>query len=190
MFPNTTIRSINSSCPIVTSIVTNRWRNGTLQHKCRQRRNLRWKIVIGSSLATNCRNGKNQISKMILLVDTTAFTKKQTCLRADSTQQIHNNGGIRTPHTKINHCNSFGTGRNHISIPTQYWNIKLIGENLYVLVEVSQQYILSKILQVTFCVTWQPISYDFFFCFHNFIKFAVPNKGTRYLTYKNNKCYR
>ena len=43
------------------------------------------------------------------------------------------------------------------------------GEELNVLVEVSQQNILSKILQVTFCVTRQPISYDFFFCFHNYL---------------------
>ena len=35
-----------------------------------------------------------------------------------------------------------------------------------ILVEVGQQNVLSKILQVTLCVTGQPIGYDFFFCFH------------------------
>ena len=41
-------------------------------------------------------------------------------------------------------------------------------ENLYILVEVGQQNVLSKILQVTLCVTGQPIGYDFFFVFIRF----------------------
>ena len=127
---------------------------------------LQVEVVVGGTLATDGGNGKDEVPYSIFLVYTAALTQKQTCLGPDSTQQVHDNGGIRTSHTKINDGHSFCTGRYHVGIFTENGNIELFCENLYVLVEVGQQNVLSKILQVTLCVTGQPIGYDFFFCFH------------------------
>ena len=53
-----------------------------------------------------------------------------------------------------------------ISVFTKNGHIELLRKNIHILVEVSQQNILSKVLKLTFCVTRQPVSYDFLLCFH------------------------
>ena len=73
------------------------------------------------------------------------------CADTDGAQQVHDNGGIRASHTEIDDGHSFCAGRCHIGIFTENGNIELFCENLYILVEVGQQNVLSKILQVTLC---------------------------------------
>lgn len=129
-------------------------------------RALRAEIVIGSTFAADGGNRKDKIPYSIFLVYAAALAQKQACFGINGAEQVHDNGSIGASHTEIDNCHSFCAGRYHIGVFAEDGNIELFCENLYVLVEVGQQDILSKIFQVTFCVTGQPISYDFFFCFH------------------------
>ena len=153
MLPNTAVGCIDCSCPIIASIVTDsRW-YGTLQHKCRQGRNLRRDIVVWGTFTADSGNWQNQVTYFIFFIDSSTFSQKQAGLWRDGTQQIHNYGGIGTSHAKVDDCDSFCTGRDHIGVFTQNGNIKFLCKYFYILVEVSQQDILSKVFQVTFGVT-------------------------------------
>ena len=71
----------------------------------------------------------------------------------DSAQKVHDDGGIGASHAKIDNCDTFCAGRDHIGVAPQNGYIEFLCKYFYVFVEVGQQNILSKIFQVTFCIT-------------------------------------
>ena len=56
VFPDTTIGRVHSTCPIVVTEIADHRRHRTLQLERRQRRDLRWQVVIRGTFAPNGRN--------------------------------------------------------------------------------------------------------------------------------------
>lgn len=67
MFPNAAVGGVYGTGPVVTGIIADGRRNGTLQHKCREWRDFRWEVVVGGTLATDGGNGKDEVPYSIFL---------------------------------------------------------------------------------------------------------------------------
>src|SRR5690606_1250373 len=94
-----------------------------------------------------------KISKLIDILQTTAFTKKQHRLRLDSTKQIHHCSSIGTTHTEIDDSNTIGTGIGHVDT-FDHWHVEPFGKELNVIIEIGEQYILGKLVQRAARISW------------------------------------
>ena len=108
------------------------------------------------------------------IVDAPTLEQEQAGFRLDCTQQIHNNGRIRAPHSKVNDSDILRRSHPHVRPITGLRKLKLFTEYIYVIIEIGQQNILPEVGQGMLCIAWQPIFHDFRFRFHCFCVFLFP----------------
>ena len=123
VFPDAAVGRVDGACPIVPGMLADGGGDGFLQVESRQGRDFRREIIVGCPFAADRRDRQDQVAETVLPLETAAFTEQQAGLGLDRTQQIHDRGGIGTPHPKVDQCDAIGRDVGHGFLKPAYGGV-------------------------------------------------------------------
>ncbi len=168
MFPDAAVCGVNCARPIIAAVVADGGRNSFLQAERGQCGNFGWKVVVGSSFASNGRDGKDKVAEFIFLFESTAFAKEEDGFGFDRADEVHDGGGAGTAHAEVDNGDAAGSSVGHRTIHAAHFGFEALGEHVDVIAEVNEENVFAELVDGRAGVAREPVVYDFRFGSHTF----------------------
>lgn len=116
VLPHSSVGGIYGAGPIVHPFVAEGGGDGTLEHECRQCRNLWGEVVVRGSLASDAGQGEYVVAQGSLFGDAARFAEEKDGARINARQEVHDECGIGGAHSEVDHGDALCSDAAHIGI--------------------------------------------------------------------------